>query len=152
MWASALSSIALWAYLPELGKRSSIFASKSRTRPLSFSFAMIAAVACGALIVQMPSVTFCSRTKPKTSSVMSMSSRRFVELRARTLLTTTIQHRQCRLGYAKDREKEIEKGEETGEASFQLYASLVGGKRRQFWEAFLHLLLSNRICFLKNLL
>jgi hypothetical protein len=151
MCASALSSIALCAYLAELGNRSSIFASKSCTRPLSFSFAIIAAVACGALIVQMPSVTPCSRTKLATLSVISISSRRLVELRVRTLFTTTIQHRQCRLGYAKDKEKEIEKRERTGEAG-RLYASLVGGKRRQFGEAFFHLLLSNRVCLLKDLL
>ena len=87
---SALSSIALWAYREELGKSDSIFAKISLINPFSCSLAIMAAVACGTLMMQVPSRTSEFSMKLNTCDVMSISCLRSVVARVRSLLTATI--------------------------------------------------------------
>ncbi len=88
--ASALSSIALCAYAPDCGKRSPSLLRISLTSPFSFSLAIIAAVACGALTRHIPLATPARSTKSMTLSVISISCLLSEVLIARALLTTTV--------------------------------------------------------------
>lgn len=95
---SALSSITLWAYLEEIGKRPSIFAKISFIRPFSCSLAIMAAVACGTLMMQVPSRTSEFWTKLSTCDVISISCLRSVVARVRSLLTATMCLHPTRVG------------------------------------------------------